>query len=90
MGRLIDADVLEEEFEKCNCDISHCRFLVCPVYNQKIIEAIPKADVVNILDEIKTELYATAEMHDDGDYYLRKEWIGEIFDNARRRHEICK
>ena len=43
-----------------------------------------------VLDKIRTELHATAEMHDDGDYYLREKWIGEIFDSARRRYEICK
>lgn len=30
-------------------------------------------------DKIKAELHATAEMHDDGDYYLRDEWIDEYF-----------
>jgi hypothetical protein len=64
MGRLIDASVLEKEFEKCNCDTSNCRLLVCPVYNQKIIEAIPKdqyeaklrSDMVAMLTKIQLEI----------------------------------
>ena len=32
------------------------------------------------LDKIITEIHATAELHADGDYYLRDEWIDEIFD----------
>ena len=37
----------------------------------------------DVLDKIRAELHATAEMHDDGDYYLRDEWIDEIFDKYR-------
>lgn len=32
------------------------------------------------LDKIRAEIHATAEMHDDGNYYLRDRWIDEIFD----------
>jgi hypothetical protein len=32
------------------------------------------------LDNIRAELHATAEFHEDGDCYLRDEWIDEIFD----------
>jgi hypothetical protein len=28
-----------------------------------------------VLDQIRAEIHANAEMHDDGDYYLRDEWI---------------
>ena len=35
------------------------------------------------LDDLKAELHATAEMHDDGDCYLRDEWIDEYFDKYR-------
>ena len=35
---------------------------------------------IEVLDKIKAELHATAEMHVDGDYYLRDEWIDEVFD----------
>ena len=34
-------------------------------------------------DKIRAELHATAEMHEDGDYYLREEWIDEIFDKYK-------
>ena len=45
------------------------------------------SDELTVLDKIRAELHATAEMHDDGDYYLRDEWIDEIFDkyNAETR-----
>lgn len=33
-----------------------------------------------VLDKIRVELHTTAEMHEDGDFYLREEWIDEIFD----------
>ena len=32
------------------------------------------------LEKIRAELHATAEMHEDGDYYLRDEWVDEIID----------
>lgn len=32
------------------------------------------------LEKIKAELHATAEMHEDGDYYLRDKWVDEIID----------
>lgn len=50
---------------------------------QRLNKQITIGEMESILDEIKTELYATAEMHDDGDYYLREEWIGEIFDKYK-------
>lgn len=40
-----------------------------------------------ILDKIRAELHATAEMHEDGDYYLREEWIDEIFDKYKAESE---
>ena len=44
----------------------------------------PKTDV---LDKIRAEIHATAEMHEDGNYYLRDEWIDEIFDNYKAGSE---
>lgn len=35
------------------------------------------------LDKLRAEIHANAEMHEDGDYYLRDEWIDEIFDKYR-------
>lgn len=37
------------------------------------------------LNKLKEELHATAEMHSDGCYYLRDEWIDEYFDKYMRR-----
>ena len=36
------------------------------------------------LDKIKAEIHATAEMHEDENYYLREEWIDEIIDKCRK------
>ena len=33
-----------------------------------------------VLNTIKAEMHATAEMHENGNYYLRDEWIDEIVD----------
>lgn len=33
-----------------------------------------------VLDKLRAELHATAEIHANGDYYLRDEWIDEYFD----------
>ena len=40
-----------------------------------------------VLDKIRAELHATAEMHEDGDYYLRDEWIDEYFDKYKVESE---
>ena len=42
---------------------------------------------VDVLDKIRAELHANAEMHDDSDYYLRDEWIDEIFDKYKAESE---
>ena len=42
-----------------------------------------ESEVNAALDKIKAELHATAELHVDGDYYLRDEWIDEIFDKYK-------
>ena len=36
-----------------------------------------------VLDRIRNELHATAEKHEDGVYYLRDEWIDEVFDKYK-------
>lgn len=38
---------------------------------------------MKVLEQIRVELHATAEMHEDGDYYLRDEWIDEYFDKYK-------
>ena len=48
----------------------------------KLIENLPPAEVVplSVIEDIKAEIHETAEIHEDGNYYLRDEWIGEIID----------
>lgn len=41
----------------------------------------------DVLDKIRAEIHATAEMHEDGDYYLRDEWIDEIIDKYTAESE---
>ena len=41
----------------------------------------------SVLDKIRAEIHATAEMHEDGDYYLRDEWIDEIIDKYKAESE---
>lgn len=47
----------------------------------------PQKQKTDILDKIRAELHATAEMHEDGDYYLRDEWIDEYFDKYKVESE---
>lgn len=44
----------------------------------------PKTD---LLDKIRAEIHATAEMHENGNYYLREEWIDEIIDKYKVESE---
>ena len=46
----------------------------------RMVGRIEKMPTVDVLEQIRAELHATAEMHEDGDYYLRDEWIDEYFD----------
>ena len=48
------------------------------------VYVVAVGDVRDTLDKIRAELHATAEMHSDGDYYLREEWIDEYFDKYRK------
>ena len=41
------------------------------------------------IEKIKAELHATAEMHEDGDYYLRDKWVDEIIDKYAQQ-EPCE
>ena len=50
-------------------------------------KVVDKLIGVGILDKIRAELHATAEMHEDGDYYLRDEWIDEIIDKYKESEE---
>ena len=43
--------------------------------------------VNEVLDKLRAELHETAEMHEDGDYYIRDEWIDEYFDKYKAETE---
>lgn len=40
-----------------------------------------KEFAISELEKLRSELHETAEMHCDGDYYLRDEWIDEYVNN---------
>lgn len=53
-------------------------------WNEKTCKQIKEAlEQEPILNKIRAELHATSEMHEDGNYYLREEWIDEIIDKYR-------
>lgn len=35
-----------------------------------------------LIRRIKKDMHANAEKHEDGDWYLREEWVDEIIDKA--------
>ena len=43
--------------------------------------ALIKEFAIAELKKLRSELHETAEMHIDGDYYLRDEWIDEYIDD---------
>lgn len=43
----------------------------------------------SIIGKIRAEIHATAEMHEDGDYYLRDEWIDDIIDKYKAESEAA-
>ena len=54
------------------------------IYNhtEKSPFKVTEADIIIAeLEKLRSELHETAEMHIDGDYYLRDEWIDEYIDN---------
>lgn len=55
------------------------------LYICKDREAIEALGHKLILDKIKEDIHATAEMHEDGDYYLRDKWVNEIFEKYTSR-----
>ena len=56
-------------------------------HTEKDVTRLLSLEQEPILDKIRAELHATAEMHDDGDYYLRDEWIDEYFDEYKAESE---
>lgn len=55
------------------------RFIVKSDGTIEQIKELPQLKMY-VLNKIRAELHATAEMHYDGNYYLRDEWVDEIFD----------
>ena len=81
--RLIDADRLNEVL---NINFGHtggADVLRQLIDIQPTVQAIP----IDVLDKMRAELHETAEMHEDGDYYLRDEWIDEYFDKYKTESE---
>ena len=59
-----------------------------PFINKPCVSSgVCEYDKNKVLDKIRAELHATAEMHEDGDYYLRDEWIDEYFDKYKAESE---
>ena len=54
----------------------------------RALPTVTQKPETDILDKIRAELHATAEMHEDGDYYLRDEWIDEYFDKYKEESEV--
>ena len=71
--RLIDADKFEAfMYQNDNDDFDNGV--------QFVLEMIDKAPTVCDIEQIRAELHATSEMHEDGEYYLMDNWIDEIID----------
>ena len=77
MKLIIDIDKEDFEIMKHNIAVDNP---LCPI-NQK--DMVLKIANGTPFDNLRAELHATAEMHDDGDYYLRDEWIDEYFDEYK-------
>ena len=43
----------------------------------------------DVLEKIRAELHATAEMHEDCVYYLRDTWIDEIINKYKAENDGC-
>ena len=40
-----------------------------------------------LIEQIRADLLYNVEMHEDGDWYLRKEWVDDIFDKYKAESE---
>ena len=73
MKLIIDID--EEDYENGHL----CNFFSC--YSKKLDEVIYSGTPFDsVIEDIKAEIHATAEMYEDGDCYLSVEWIDDIID----------
>jgi len=58
--------------------------IYCIGDEEELVADMPKIineRIIAELEKLRSELHETAEMHIDGDYYLRDEWIDEYIDN---------
>ena len=78
---MTNGEKLEQVFPDGICPFSH-NWLKSEY--KPSVQPKPKTDV---LEKIRAEIHATAEMHRDGDYYLRDEWIDEIIDKYKVESE---
>lgn len=71
--------------ESCNeCPLFDNEYLHCQKTKERCetwaFEPTKSCPIKCDIEQIRAELHATAEMHDDGDYYLRDKWVDEIID----------
>ena len=86
----VEGSVPEYKFpEPCEDAISRMMDAAIDEWRGEMENAIKRAleKQIEVLDKIRAELHATAEMHADGDYYLHEGWIDEIFDKYRAESE---
>ena len=66
----------------------YCEVQPEPFINKPCVsEQVCHEDKIKVLDKIRAEIHETAEMHEDGDYYIRDEWIDEYFDKYKAESE---
>lgn len=73
-------------------EIPHMRYRLESAKHKETLDEIEEVlrhykEINEVLDKIRAELHETAEMHEDGDYYLRDEWIDEYFDKYKTESE---
>lgn len=67
---------------------AHCYFAgLIPQAKESLDMAIKALEQELVLDKIRAELHATAELHEDGGYCIRDEWIDEYFDKYKAESE---
>lgn len=77
--------ILDRDCE--HCSKTYGTLECCTTVSNKWVYSCKEGQREYLLDKIRAELHATAEMHEDGDYYLRDEWIDEYFDKYKAESE---
>lgn len=75
--RIVTAQLYDDEHE----EFTEEKMSIIDYVNAYTDEGVTTAD--DVLDKIRAELHANAEWHDDGDCYLRDEWIDDIIDKYK-------